>query len=429
MPGNINSAKSLKNDLPVTAIVVFSSGAFGGAEKRFTNLFRYLSQKYPGKIYLIINSLLSNHLNRVFPDINREYIITGGEESPQTRGNKPAVYNDRINEPEIEDQGISFLRKTYRYFKNKAKQKKLFGEIEKVRTEKNIEIFTGVFAGVLPLVFYFDKPVPRPAVIFSDMDSWFSEIVPEGKKFWYRKYYSFNYTLESADHIDFLSPYILEGVKKRNVKIENSRTSIAPCSFIDYSKCKVGSKKNMEISFASRMEPDKNPMLYLEAAKTVLESHPDVKFHILGEGSLVNEVKEFISANKLEGKVEFSFHPNPPEIFAETSIFVSLQSGTNYPSQSLIEAMACGNAVIASNTGDTNLLINDTNGILTGLRAEELVDALLKLIRNREQTMNMALNARKFVLENHTIEKYTEYFEDMIIAVHQKSKSIGKQDG
>lgn len=415
------------NGLPKSAIVVFSSGAFGGAEKRFTNLFQNLSQKHPGKIYLIINSLLSNHLNRVFPGINREYIITIGEESPQTQSDKPEVYNDMISSPETEDRSISFPRKTYRYFKNKAKQRRLFAEIEKIRTEKEIEVFTGVFAGVLPLVFYFDKPFPRPSVIFSDMDSWFSEIVPDKKKFWYRKYYSFNNALENSDHIDFLSPYIFEGVMKRNVSIDTSRTSVAPCSFIDYSKCKVGSKKNMEISFACRMEPDKNPMLYLDAAKTVLSSHPDVKFYILGEGSLVNEVKEFLSAKRLEEKIEFKFHPNPPEVFAETSIFVSLQTGTNYPSQSLLEAMACGNAVIASNTGDTGLLVNGSNGYLIDLDPDSLVHALLRLIENKEKTNSMGAIARQFVLENHTIDKYSDYYTDMLMMVHDKNLSKAKE--
>jgi predicted AAA+ superfamily ATPase len=58
-----------------------------------------------------------------------------------------------------------------------------------------------------------------------------------------------------------------------------------------------------------------------------------------------------------------------------------------------------------------------------------LVEALLILIKNREQTLSMGSNSRKFVLENHTIEKYTEYFEDMINSVHKKKKSIKKQDG
>ncbi len=411
----------MKSNVPNTAIVLFSSGAFGGAEKRFTTLFLHLSERYPDKFYLVINSLLSNHLKRVFPNINREQIIVVGDDLQAVNNNKPTVYDDKIKDPAETDMNASYLRKVYWFFKNKLKQKRLFREIDAIRSLKNIQVFTGIFAGVLPLVFYFDMVSSRPAVIYSDMDSWFSEILPDKKKFWYRKYYSFNYTLENVDHIDFLSPFILDGVKKRNINIDSSKVSVAPCSFIDYSKSSVGKKDVMQIAFASRMEPDKNPMLYLETAKIVLSTHPDVKFHILGEGSLVNEIKAFIADNKLEEKILFRFHPNPLEIFAESSIFVSLQSGTNYPSQSMIEAMACGNAVIASNTGDTHLLINETNGILVELELKELVDALLKLIGDKEQTLIKGTSARKFVLKNHTIERYIEYFTDILISVHGKN--------
>ena len=50
------------------------------------------------------------------------------------------------------------------------------------------------------------------------MDSWFREVMPKEKKYWYRKFSAFNYALENSDYIDFLSPFILEGVKERGLK-------------------------------------------------------------------------------------------------------------------------------------------------------------------------------------------------------------------
>ena len=43
----------------------------------------------------------------------------------------------------------------------------------------------------------------------------------------------------------------------------------------------------------------KNPMLYLEAAKEIALRYPFVKFHLLGEGTLVNEIKNYIELNNL----------------------------------------------------------------------------------------------------------------------------------
>ena len=120
----------------------------------------------------------------------------------------------------------------------------------------------------------------------------------------------------------------------------------------------------------------------------------------------------------MEENTNFIFHNNPPEIFSRTSVFVSLQSGTNYPSQSVLEAMACGNALIASNTGDTGLFINSGNGVLTMLNANAVADAMLQLIMDKEKTKQLGKNAREFVFNNHTLEKASGYYIEMIKSVY-----------
>lgn len=393
-----------------TAIVVFNNGAFGGAAKRYCNLFLHLNQIYPGKFFLFVNSHLFNQLNVIYPSLPLTQIkIIGRKFDYKNYGdNVPSYHSDITPDPREVDKKHSVLRKVYWFYKNKFLQYKLFSEIESLRKELNLKVFYGVFSGVLPLVFYLNKKPRRSAVIFSDMDSWFSDVHSDMKKLWYRKYYSFNFSLENSDWVDFLSPYILDGVKKMGVKIKEKYCSVSPCSFVNNSDCVTGEKLNMEVAFCSRLEPDKNPLLYLEAVSELSSEYPDVKFHLLGEGSLVNEVNEYISEKNL--RMNFIFHKNPPEIFSQTSIFVSLQSATNYPSQSVLEAMLCGNAIIASNTGDTKLFINQENGMLIPLNKDALAEALKKLFADRALTKKLGENARLFVINNHSIENFTEYF-------------------
>lgn len=334
---------------------------------------------------------------------------------------KPKFYADYTTDPLEIDRKTILPRKIFWYYKNLLKQKKLFKQIEAYRKELDIKVFIGVFGGVLPLVFYLNEKPRRASVIFSNMDSWFSEVHNDMKKLWYRKYYSFNFALENSDYIDFLSPFIVEGVKKRNVKIKENSIVIAPCSFTDYEKCRIGDKSRFEIAFCSRLEPDKNPMMFLEAAKLIHKKYPETKFHLLGEGTLVYEIDNFIKQNYLQTAVNFQFHKNPPEIFANTRVFVSLQKNTNYPSQSALEAMACGNAIVASDTGDTNLFINNENGLLIKLSIEELAQALESLINNSELTRKLGKNARDFTTKNHTIEKYTAYLTELINEAYNKN--------
>lgn len=348
---------------------------------------------------------------------------TGEKPGNPAGDSSPVFYSDHIPDPVETDRNTSLPRKIFWFYKNKLKQKKIFNRIERFRKELDIKVFVGVFSGGLPLVFYLNQSPRIASVIFANMDSWFSEVHADMKKLWYRKYYSFNHIMENADVVDFLSPYILQGVRQRNIRISENAITVAPCSFIDYSKCSIGDKSNFEIAFSARLEPDKNPLMFLEAAKVIHQKYPAVKFHIMGEGTLVNEIGKFIQENDLLETVIFKFHKNPPEVFANTSIFVSLQSGTNYPSQSVLEAMACGNAVIACNTGDTGLFISENNGLLINLDVNELVSAIEKLINDTSLAKKLGENGRQYAVTNHTSEKYIEYFTGIISKAYKKNFS------
>ena len=100
----------------------------------------------------------------------------------------------------------------------------------------------------------------------------------------------------------------------------------------------------------------------------------------------------------------------PWEYLQKSKIFISIQQKENYPSQSLLEAMACENAIIASDVGETRLLVTENEGILVKLDAEEIADAIIKLITNTKLIERLGKNGRIKATSNHTLEKFTEYF-------------------
>jgi glycosyltransferase involved in cell wall biosynthesis len=415
--------------IPTTAIVLFNYGAFGGAPKRYTNLFRHLINLYPDSFFFLTNSILRGQIKEIYPKIDSSnlLVLDNNPIDPyliQESSETPRLFSGITPDPIVVDRDSLLPRKIYWFYKNKLKQYSLFRKIEKYRKQMKIDVFYGVFSGILPLVFYLNSKPRKAGIIFSDMDSWFNDVHTDMKKLWYRKYYSFNYALENCDYVDFLSQYILEGVKQRGVNINDDSVSISPCSFTNYSHCAVGEKKNFEIAFCSRLEPNKNPLLYLRAAKEILKKHPFVKFHLLGEGSLVREIDSFIKDNNMSGSVNFRFHVNPPEVFKESSVFVTLQKFTNYPSQSLLEAMACGNAVVASDVGDTAELVNENNGIIVPLSLDKIVEALDNLIGHKEQTLRLGIKARNDVITVHTIDRFTEYFLNLIQKAYSKKISL-----
>lgn len=405
------------------AIVLLTSNHIGGAEKRFINLFRYLYEKESkNNFYYFVTHYLFNSIRKIYPDYPLDNVIPLGKKGFYSKNAKVSYSLPISSKIRAETTYPSFIMKLFRAFKSYKIEYDLYKEINGYRKAYKIDVFMGVYSGIFPLYFYLKKRKRKAGIIFSDMDGGFDHIYRDMKKFWYKKYVSLNYGLKNCDHIDFLSPYLLEGVMARGIELNKDRISVTPCSFTNDSKCRVSDKSKFQVAFASRLEEYKSPLLFLDAAIELSMKYPEICFHIMGEGRLTQVI---IDKCKMINSRKIIFHgflANPTDIFAETSVFVSIQTRTNYPSQSVLEAMACGNAIIASDVGDTRMFINEKNGILIDLNRDALVKAIEYLYLNQEKTKELGLYAEKYVKENHTIKRSADYYLELFHKV-LKNKS------
>ena len=130
---------------------------------------------------------------------------------------------------------------------------------------------------------------------------------------------------------------------------------------------------------------------------------------VLGTGPFEGEMKDFISKNSLtnvfmEGKIL-----NPEKYLKKSKVFVTIQQTENYPSQALMEAMACENAVIASDVGETRKIVTETEGVLVRLNAGKIAQALVKLLADNDTLLHKGQSAREKIMQEHSIEKFTDY--------------------
>ena len=126
-------------------------------------------------------------------------------------------------------------------------------------------------------------------------------------------------------------------------------------------------------------------------------------------------IKEFKIPNVIFEESNYT----PWEYLRKSKVFISIQKDNNYPSQSVIEAMACENAIIASNVGETHKLVSENEGILVNLESEEICNAIIKLLSEENYRTELGKNAREKVLSTQTIESFYNYFID--ITQYQKS--------
>ena len=75
--------------------------------------------------------------------------------------------------------------------------------------------------------------------------------------------------------------------------------------------------------------------------------------------------------------------------------------------------MGCGNAIIATDVGDTRMFINQLNGLLIRLDVTELSKAIERLYLDKELRKQFGKYAYSYVRENHTIEKMADYYVNL----------------
>lgn len=192
-----------------------------------------------------------------------------------------------------------------------------------------------------------------------------------------------------------------------------NKINVSPGSFIDYSGTEYNwDEKENVITFCGRFDKVKGIDLLLEFVELWFRRknhHLQYKFQIIGYGILEHTIQEFIKRHQLEDKIELFYSPDPKVQLRKSKIFLSLQKYENYPSQSLLEAMACGNAIIATDVGLTRKIISNKVGRLVKYDATQLVSELNDIYNKDSLLRHMAQNARSTALSYHTADKYFDY--------------------
>lgn len=219
------------------------------------------------------------------------------------------------------------------------------------------------------------------------------------KKKWHSNIMKFNGVLSTR--IDCLYPSSVATLKKHFPRKEITAT---PCSlpmldvYLNYSKNVT--KENI-IAFVSRLVDDKNPMMLLEAVNSIADSLRIKGYTVVicGDGPLTSKIKDYINNNSLSDVVFFMGKQNTMDIFPKTKCFCSLQENENYPSQSLLEAIASGCLCIATNVGDTKSIVLPEFGFLIEANCSSLAHELLHVMDIKpDKTAEMSKKAQEFAL-------------------------------
>lgn len=136
--------------------------------------------------------------------------------------------------------------------------------------------------------------------------------------------------------------------------------------------------------FAGKLEPKKNPLLLVEAAKAM----PEVHFIIVGNGALENDIKQASVHLSNVTLLSFQNQSKMPVVYRLADIFVLPSKGPGETwGLAINEAMASGRMVIASEKcgGAADLITNGKNGFII----EPEVQSLLKVLHTIRYDKNV----------------------------------------
>jgi len=157
----------------------------------------------------------------------------------------------------------------------------------------------------------------------------------------------------------------------------------------------------------------KGHVYFLGAAKKILEKVHNVKFVLVGDGILRPRYEEVARELRIEKSVYFlGKRTDVPTIIS--NLDVSVLSSTNEGfSNVIMESMAAGKPVVATNVGGSKEMVTDgvTGYLVPPADSQSMANAIINLLQNPDKAVTMGSAGRKVVQEKFTLEAMVKSYE------------------
>jgi len=185
-------------------------------------------------------------------------------------------------------------------------------------------------------------------------------------------------------------------------------------------KTKLGlSQDDKVIVNIGRLHPQKGHEYLFRAVRKIIPRMKNLKFLIVGDGSMKDSLE--LLSERLGIKKYVIFTGKRDDIkdilcFSDISVLSSIREGF---SNVILESMACGKPVIATDVGGNNeIIIDGENGFIVPSRDEDtLADKILALASSEELTERMGLAARETVKKfslKRMVDKTEQLYEKLM---------------
>lgn len=170
------------------------------------------------------------------------------------------------------------------------------------------------------------------------------------------------------------------------------------------------------IGLIGRFDPMKDHATFFSAASLFLRSHPDALFILAGRGVTDQNPSMRDYTEAITGQRKFRLlgeRDDIPRIISAIDIATSSSMSEGFPNV-IGEAMACGVPCVATDAGDSGLLMGDTGLVVNKKSPQELCKAWDMIARiTPEARLEMGSRGRDRIQKHYSQGKTTRSYEDL----------------
>jgi phosphatidylinositol alpha-mannosyltransferase len=181
-------------------------------------------------------------------------------------------------------------------------------------------------------------------------------------------------------------------------------------------------RNSFNILYLGRLDQRKGVLVAINAFRKIKDKFPNAKLLIAGKGPLEKSAKSLVQHLQLEDSCQFFGYVKQkdlPGFYTSADVYIAPALGGEAQGIVLLEAMACGLPVVASNISGYKEVVEDNK---TGLffkvnDADDLADKMQKVFSNADLRKSLMVNARlgaeKYSWDNIT-KQVEDYYKEII---------------
>jgi len=229
---------------------------------------------------------------------------------------------------------------------------------------------------------------------------------------------------------------VSESIKKELIDLgvcKEEKIEVIPLGFDlnRFLSIPIKNDNSLTIGIVGRLVPIKNHRLFLKAAAKIITDNPKMKlrFEIVGDGELRQDLEAYSRELNISPQINFlGWQKDLVKIYSSLDV-VSLTSINEGTPVSLIEAMASGRVVVATDVGgirdllgleidtdirpNANFKVLDRGIMVRPEDADSFSKALIFILQNNFLRKNMEERARNFVRERFVKERLISDIEKL----------------